>query len=161
MSRTLIPSLLLLVASAAAGAAENPDLAARGRYLAMIGGCNDCHTAGFAVSGGAVPESKWLEGDALGWNGPWGTTYAPNLRLRLNAMTLAEWKTYAHTLKTRPPMPYWALNAMTDADLEALWTFVHALGTAGQPAPAALAPGVAPTGPVVAFPAPPPAVAKK
>jgi mono/diheme cytochrome c family protein len=160
MTRTLILSLLL--AASAAGATENSDLAARGRYLTQIGGCNDCHTAGFAVSGGHVPESEWLQGDALGWNGPWGTTYAPNLRLRLNAMTLAEWKTYAHALKSRPPMPYWALNTMSETDLEALWTFVHALGPAGQPAPAALPPGVAPIGPVVAFPAPPPApVAKK
>ena len=54
----------------------------RGRYVVMIGGCNDCHTAGYAPSGGKVPEKDWLLGDALGWNGPWGsTTYATNLRL--------------------------------------------------------------------------------
>jgi mono/diheme cytochrome c family protein len=159
MTRTLILSLLL--AASATDAAENPDLAARGRYIALIGGCNDCHTAGFAASGGNVPESEWLQGDGLGWSGPWGTTYAPNLRLRLNAMALAEWKAYAHTLRSRPPMPYWALNTMSESDLEALWTFVRALGPAGQPAPAALPPGVAPTGPVVAFPAPPPGSAAK
>ncbi|MEJ2396973.1 MAG: cytochrome C, partial [Gammaproteobacteria bacterium] len=28
----------------------------RGRYLVRIGGCNDCHTAGYAESGGKTPE---------------------------------------------------------------------------------------------------------
>lgn len=33
---------------------------ARGKYLIVIGGCNDCHTAGFAPSGGVTPEAQWL-----------------------------------------------------------------------------------------------------
>ena len=41
----------------------------RGRYLVRITGCNDCHTAGYAPSGGKVPEAQWLTGDALGWRG--------------------------------------------------------------------------------------------
>ena len=35
---------------------------ARGRYIAKIAGCNDCHTAGYALSGGKVPEKDWLHG---------------------------------------------------------------------------------------------------
>jgi mono/diheme cytochrome c family protein len=170
MSKTLATALLLAGAfgALAALAAEKPpvashaDLVARGRYLVMLGGCNDCHTPGFALSEGKVPESDWLTGDRLGWQGDWGTTYPPNLRLRINDMDLSTWKSYAKHLKTRPPMPYWAVNSMSDADLEALWTFVHALGPAGEPAPAALPPGVEPKGPAVLFPAPPPhAVAEK
>jgi mono/diheme cytochrome c family protein len=53
----------------------------RGRYLVQIGGCNDCHTAHYPEKGGKVPEAQWLTGDALGWQGPWGTTYPTNLRL--------------------------------------------------------------------------------
>lgn len=128
----------------------------RGRYLVQIGGCNDCHTAGYAPSGGKVPESQWLLGDALGWNGPWGTTYAPNLRLHLAAMDAAAFRGYARSLKSRPPMPYWALNTMSDDDLDALLAYVKSLGPAGAPAPAALPPGAVPQGPVVRFPAPPP-----
>jgi mono/diheme cytochrome c family protein len=127
MSKTLLTALLLAGAFAAF-AADKPatgtssaDVVARGRYLVMIGGCNDCHTPGFALAGGHVPEAQWLTGDALGWHGEWGTTYPPNLRLKLNAMDLATWTSYAKGLKTRPPMPYWAINAMSDADLEALW----------------------------------------
>jgi len=165
MPKSLVLALLLagFLATGAVFAADHPDpkLVERGRYLVMIGGCNDCHTPGFALAGGNVPESQWLTGDALGWSGAWGTTYPPNLRLKLNTMDLATWKSYAHALKTRPPMPYWAVNTMSDADLEALWTFVHTLGPAGQPAPAALPPGAVPKGPVVTFPAPPPEVASR
>lgn len=171
MSKVLVSALMLVGAfgALAAFAADKPaparsgaDLVARGRYLVMLGGCNDCHTPGFALAAGNVPETQWLTGDALGWQGEWGTTYPPNLRLRLNAMDLPTWKAYGKNLKTRPPMPYWAINAMTDDDLEALWTYVHSLGPAGEPAPTALPPGVAPKGPAVMFPAPPPqSVAEK
>ena len=158
----LFASLLLCTHVATAAEAkrgDDVDLVARGRYLATVAGCNDCHTPRFAPSAGKVPEAQWLTGDALGFSGPWGTTYAPNLRLRLASMDLATFKAYARTLTTRPPMPYWALNAMSDADLEALHAFVHSLGPAGQPAPAALPPGVAAPGPVVQWPAPPTQVA--
>ena len=53
----------------------------RGRYLAIIGGCNDCHTDGYLQTEGDVPEEQWLLGSPLGWRGPWGTTFPPNLRL--------------------------------------------------------------------------------
>lgn len=138
-------------------AADTPaNDAARGRYLATIGGCHDCHTPGFATGGGKAPESVWLTGDALGWSGPWGTTYAPNLRLKVADMDEKTWLAYARALRTRPPMPYWALNAMGEDDLVAIWKMLKELGAAGQPAPAALPPGVEPKGPAVRFPAPPP-----
>jgi mono/diheme cytochrome c family protein len=57
------------------------DLIERGRYLVRITGCNDCHTEGYAEAGGEVPEEQWLKGSALGWRGPWGTTYGTNLRI--------------------------------------------------------------------------------
>jgi mono/diheme cytochrome c family protein len=159
MNKLVIALAVLLGASAAAAtlaAASRNDLVQRGRYVAMIGGCNDCHTPGFAQNAGKVPDSQWLTGDRLGWSGPWGTTYAPNLRLRIAAMDLASFKTYAHAMTARPPMPYWAVNAMSDDDLEALYAFVQSLGPAGDQAPAALPPGVVAEGPVVRFPEPPP-----
>jgi mono/diheme cytochrome c family protein len=162
MNKLVIALAVLLSASAAVAtlaAASRNDLVQRGRYVALIGGCNDCHTPGFALAAGNVPESQWLTGDELGWSGPWGTTYAPNLRLRFATMDLAAFKGYAHAFTARPPMPYWAVNAMSDADLEALYAFVQSLGPAGKEAPAALPPGVTPPGPVVQFPAPPPGLA--
>ncbi len=127
----------------------------RGRYVARIAGCNDCHTAGYAASGGEVPESEWLQGDALGWSGPWGTTYPSNLRLFMARMTEDEWVKFARTARLRPPMPWFALRDMSDTDRRSFYRFVTSLGVAGAPAPAYLPPGRPPKGPSVRFPAPP------
>jgi hypothetical protein len=127
----------------------------RGRYVAMIAGCNDCHTAGFPQSGGKVPESEWLKGDRMGWKGPWGTTFAPNLRLFLQKLSEDEWVKAARALKTRPPMPWWALHAMNEIDLRAFHRFVRSLGDPGSPAPAYLPPDKTPTPPYVELVLPP------
>jgi mono/diheme cytochrome c family protein len=140
-------------AAAADGGVETVD---RGCYVALIGGCNDCHTAGFAPGGGEVPESAWLTGDALGYQGPWGTTYAPNLRRYFEALTEDQWVALAPSFRARPPMPFWVINAMTEGDLRALYRFVRSLGEVGDPAPAYAGPGEAVTTPVVLFPGPPP-----
>lgn len=127
----------------------------RGRYLVKVGGCNDCHTAGYGMSAGKVPEKDWLQGDQLGWRGPWGTTYPTNLRLSMNALGEDEWIRMAQTMQARPPMPWFTLHQMDKEDLRAIYRFVRHLGPAGKPAPAALAPGVVPKGPAILFPAPP------
>lgn len=128
--------------------------AERGRYLVQVSGCNDCHTAGYSMAPSQVPESRWLQGDSLGWSGPWGTTYASNLRLLLPRLSEAQWLQLARTARYRPPMPNQALHLMEEDDLRSLYRFVVALGPAGEPAPAALPPGQAALTPVVQFPAP-------
>jgi mono/diheme cytochrome c family protein len=45
---------ILLLADLTAEAADGLKL--RGKYLIVIGGCNDCHTSGYAPSGGATPK---------------------------------------------------------------------------------------------------------
>lgn len=124
----------------------------RGRYLVRIGGCNDCHTPGYALAGGHAPDAQWLVGDRLGMQGPWGTTYPSNLRLLLPSMTEQQWVGYARAMQPRPPMPWFNVRAMSDADLRAIYAFVRSIGPAGEPAPAALPPGVAASGPVVRWP---------
>ena len=129
----------------------------QGRYLAVIGQCNDCHTAGYAMAEGNVPEEEWLKGDALGWRGAWGTTYPANLRIRLSEMTEDEWVEFAKTFKTRPPMPWFAVNAMTESDLRSLHKYITSFEDKGEPAPEYVPPGEEPQGPYVQFPdAPPP-----
>ena len=134
----------------AAGAAA-PDIE-RGWYLAIIGGCNDCHTAGYAAAAGKVPEKDWLMGDSLGWRGPWGTTYAINLRLYMAKLSEQEWLTVAKHLETRPPMPWFTLRQMTDSDLRAIYRFVRSLGPAGAPAPDYLPPDKTPPQPYIQVP---------
>jgi mono/diheme cytochrome c family protein len=133
----------LAVASGDARAAEpayDASTVARGRYLVAIGGCNDCHTAGYGEHGGNVPDKDWLTGVPVGFQGPWGTTYPANLRLVINSMSEAQW--LEHARKERlPPMPWFGLRAMSDADLKAMYAFVRSLGPAGVAAPAYVAPG--------------------
>jgi len=126
-----------------------------GKYIAMIGGCNDCHTAGYGPAEGNIPEAEWLKGDALGWRGPWGTTYAANLRIRLGEMSEDEWVEYARTFKTRPPMPWFNVNAMTETDLRSFHKYVLTFEDKGEPAPEFVPPGEEPEGPYIQFPAPP------
>jgi hypothetical protein len=124
----------------------------RGRYLAKIAGCNDCHTAGYSPSEGKVSEDLWLTGDNFGWNGPWGTTYGTNLRLLIIELTEKGWIDFATTLKVRPPMPWFNLNIMTHTDLGAIYQFIRYLGPKGNPAPGYLPAGQKPTGPHAIFP---------
>ena len=141
-------------ATTAKGERADP-LRERGRYLVQIAGCNDCHTAGYAEKGGKIDEKDWLTGDALGWRGPWGTTYAINLRQYMQGINEKDWVAKAKHVETRPPMPWFNLRAMTESDLRAIHRYVRSLGPAGQPAPSYVPPNQEPRPPVVTFPAPP------
>jgi hypothetical protein len=144
---------LFLAAAAALSTsafAQQPDIA-RGRYVAIIGGCNDCHTAGYPQKSGQIPESEWMLGNPVGFRGPWGTSYPTNLRLNLSKMTESQWVAYAQKLQVRPPMPWFNLNKMNEADLRAFYHFVKSLGAAGKPAPDALPPNAEPKTPFVVF----------
>lgn len=120
--------------------AVDSDLLARGRYLVMIGGCNDCHTPGYGEKSGNVPEREWLVGTAVGYHGPWGTTYAANLRLKLADMDEAAWLAYSSQLHTRPIMPDYNVRAMNEGDRRAIYRYVRSLGPAGEKAPDYLPP---------------------
>jgi mono/diheme cytochrome c family protein len=123
----------------------------RGRYIVATAGCNDCHTAGFIPSAGKVPEKEWLKGDAVGFRGPWGTTYPSNLRLYFAGVSEKAFIVDARSGRMRPPMPWFNLAAMTDADLRAVHRYVRSLGEPGAPAPAYVAPGVEPRTPYFVF----------
>lgn len=124
----------------------------RGRYLVIIAGCNDCHTAGYADAAGKIPEKDWLTGDRIGWRGPWGTTYSANLRLHMQQISEEQWLTIARAAEFRPPMPWYILREMTDQDLRAIYRFIRDLGPAGEPAPAFLPPTQEPPQPYILFP---------
>jgi mono/diheme cytochrome c family protein len=133
-------------ATASADAAQE-GLVARGEYLVRIAGCNDCHTAGYMPRGGDVPKDEWLAGSPLGYHGPWGTTYASNLRLTVDGLSETEWLDYTGKLHTRPIMPDFVLRQMREDDRRAIYHFVRSLGPAGEPARAALPPGETPPPP--------------
>ncbi len=154
----LLVSAFLFISSAIPAATDvSPDSRIeRGRYLVIIAGCNDCHTSGYAMQDGNVPESEWLKGDQLGWKGPWGTTYPSNLRLTLSEMSEDQWVVFARNLRARLPMPSFNLNKMHEEDLRAIYAYIRQLQPVGEPSPVYLPPDLQPAGAFVSFPAPPP-----
>lgn len=141
--------------SVPAHAGDGKDPVARGRYLVQTSGCNDCHTPNYPQSGGKVPEAQWLTGDKIGFSGPWGVSYPTNLRLVAQRMDLKQWRQHARAPRL-PPMPWFNVAAMSDADLDAIYRYLRHLGPAGTPAPAAVAPGQPiPTAHIVFVPQPP------
>jgi mono/diheme cytochrome c family protein len=155
----VLPVMIVLgtacIDGAQAGAHFDMKQVERGRYLSRIAGCNDCHTPGYLLSEGKVPEKLWLTGDSFGWRGPWGTTYPVNLRQFMGNMTEKQWLATARTLKARPPMPWFNLNTMHESDLKALYQFVRYLGPGGKAAPAYVPPDQEPSPPYALFPSPP------
>jgi mono/diheme cytochrome c family protein len=154
MNKTISVAGLLLAAllpcHATAVSSSDP-LVERGRYLVKMGGCNDCHTADYVSRNGAVPEKDWLQGDTIGWRGPWGTTYAVNLRLYMEPFSEDQWLVVARNKPARPPMPWYALRDMSDDDLRALYRYIRYLGPAGVSAPSYVPPDDEPTTAYISF----------
>lgn len=123
----------------------------RGRYVVNIAGCNDCHTPMFGQSNGTVPEADRLMGMAVGFSGPWGTSYAKNLRRSVDRMTEDEWVNFVAKAQFLPPMPGWAFRDMSESDIRAIYAYVKWLGPAGEETPSPLPPGELPSTPFIEF----------
>jgi mono/diheme cytochrome c family protein len=147
-------ALMLCHGAALAEPAKGHDknLVDRGRYLVRIAGCNDCHTPGYLQAEGKVDEKLWLTGDAFGWRGPWGTTYPTNLRLYAAGLSQGQWLERVATMRPRPPMPYFNVQAMSEQDRKAIYAYLKFLGPAGQPAPGWVPPDKQPPQPYAQFP---------
>lgn len=87
-----------------------------------------------------MPEAERLAGSSLGWRGPWGTTYPPNLRLRVGELSEDAWIEMLRTRKALPPMPWMNINQMAESDARAIYQYIRSLGPTGEPAPVAVAP---------------------
>lgn len=127
------------------------DELAAGRYLVVVGGCNDCHTDGYLQSEGNVPDAQWLGGSPVGWRGPWGTTYARNLRLAAQTWTEDEWVQTLKTRKALPPMPWMAVNQMAESDARLIYRFIRSLGPLGEQMPEPVPPDQEPSTPYVSL----------
>jgi mono/diheme cytochrome c family protein len=151
LAATAALALQGLAPASAATAAEKAAIE-RGRYVVRIAGCNDCHTPGYLAANGKIDEKLWLTGDALGWRGPWGTTYPINLRLYMAGLTQQQWLDRVKTMQPRPPMPFFNVQAMSVQDQKAVYQFIKSLGPGGQNAPAWVPPDKTPPQPFVQFP---------
>ncbi|OOY10237.1 c-type cytochrome [Thioclava sp. F36-7] len=153
MKRVLILAALGALASSSAVVAQEVSVE-RGKLVSITSGCHDCHTAGYNESGGKIDPEAALKGVPLGWQGPWGTTYAVNLRLEIKDMDEDGFVEYAKTFDAKPPMPFYNVHAMPESDLRSLYQYIKSLGDPGEPMPEALPPGEAPTTPYIVM-APP------
>lgn len=156
MNKAFHAALLLLgpIAIGPGALAQVSDID-RGRYLVLIGHCNNCHTASYMERAGDVPETLWLTGSKLGWRSAAGTTYATNLRIYVSAISEDAWVQVCKSVKTRPPMPWWSLHDTSEPDLRLMYRFIRGLGAAGEAAPAFLPPDKMPAPPFVQLPMPP------
>ncbi|MGA8533062.1 MAG: cytochrome c [Candidatus Tumulicola sp.] len=152
-SLPLVFAALLLAAIAlgrggdvAPAATSDPQIA-RGRYLVAFGSCNDCHTPGWRESGGTLPDAKWMTGARVGYRGPWGTVYPPNVRLLFSEMSEQAWIFSTQTRGGRPPMIWHDVRFLTVDDRRAIYAFVRSLGRAGDLAPDDVPPGREPKTP--------------
>jgi mono/diheme cytochrome c family protein len=136
-----------LVFGQAALAADQEISVERGRLIAIKSGCHDCHTDGYAASEGRIDPDKALAGSRIGWRGPWGTTFPSNLRLVAAGLHERGFVLYLSTLRTLPPMPWFNVVAMDDAELRSLYRYIRSLGEPGEPAPAYAPPDQEPAQP--------------
>jgi mono/diheme cytochrome c family protein len=116
------------------------DVDAVGRYIAVVALCNDCHTAGW-LPAGDVPEEMWMAGNPVGYEGPWGITFPSNLRLRAQEWTEEQWVETLRTRKALDPMPWIAVNQMSEKDSRAFYRYLRNLGPIGAHMPAPIPPG--------------------
>lgn len=151
LSLSSLPALILGAPGATRAPASRADAGAavRGRYLVLIGNCNDCHTPGWRDSDGTLPQSQWLTGSRIGFRGAWGTSYPANLRLEFQTLGEDQWAIAIRTRGGHPPMPWHDLRVLTPADRHAIYAFIKSLGGAGVPAPAALPPWREPATPYI------------
>ncbi|WP_193335725.1 cytochrome C [Devosia beringensis] len=147
--KTIILAGLLLTANAQAQ--DTVVSIAEGERISRIGGCHDCHSVGFAETGGTIDPATALKGTPVGYQGPWGTTYAANLRLTAAAHTEDQWVDYLKKLETRPPMPWFNVHYFTEGEMRSLHQYIVSLGDPGDPAPPYAPPGEAPQTPFLVF----------
>jgi mono/diheme cytochrome c family protein len=125
------------------------DPVARGKYLTTICNCIDCHTPGTLY--GAPDTTRALSGSELGWEGPWGVTYArnltPDMETGIGKYTADD---IVRALRTGrrldgspmlPPMPWPNAAQMSDEDIQAVAAYLKSLPAVSHKVPERLQPG--------------------
>jgi len=156
---TVVVTLMAVITAPQAGArvrvqdekpfvqAANP--VAAGEYLMVVASCHDCHTAGWTENKGNVPKDALLAGNPVGYYGPWGTTYAKNLRQIADRQSEDHWVEVMRTGDGgdgKLPMPWHDAAKFSDKDLRALYQYTKSLGPQPLRLPRGTKPGVKPAG---------------
>jgi mono/diheme cytochrome c family protein len=132
------------------------DLVARGRYLATIGVCTDCHTDGTLA--GKPDPSRYLAGSTIGFEVPgfgivYGKNLTPDAETGLGTWTDEEIVRAFKQGQGRdgrslaPIMPWHAYTVLSDEDTRALVAFLRSLTPVRFAPPANVKPGEKPISP--------------
>jgi hypothetical protein len=140
------PVAILIPAAALGQSGESVE---RGLQVSIIAGCHDCHTGGYSQADGKIDPEKALTGNPVGFRGPWGTTYATNLRYRVQLTSEKSFVALLKNMIARPPMPWYNVRALDESDVVALYRYIKSLGPSRDFVPYALPPGEEPTGPYI------------
>lgn len=134
----------------------------RGQYIATISGCNECHTPGTLY--GAPDFGRTLSGSELGWQGPWGVTYAsnltPDMETGIGSWTDAEIERAMRSGVKKdgtpigPPMPWPSFAQLTPEDTAALIAYLRSLPSVKHANLGPLPPGAKATGSIITLPPP-------
>ena len=135
----------------------------RGEYLVQISGCHDCHTPGGMY--GQPDFKRSLAGSDLGWQGPWGISYAPNLtpdpETGLGTWTNTEIERALRSGVKKdgspiaPPMPSPDFAHLTPEDMGSLIAYLKTLPPVRHQVPARVPPNGTAKGSIITLPPPP------
>ena len=136
----------------------------RGEYLSNLMGCNDCHTPGGIY--GAPDFERRFSGSELGWQGPWGVSYASNLTPDVET-GLGSWTNVEIERALRsgvrkdgspilPPMPWPNFANMTPDDMASLIAYLKSIPPVKHKVPDRVPPNVTASTPTIPIPPPGP-----
>jgi mono/diheme cytochrome c family protein len=125
----------------------------RGRYLVNLGGCHDCHTPGYFL--GKPDMTQYLGGSDVGLSVPAGVFVGRNLtpdkETGLGTWTKEQIIT-AFSAGKRPDgrelapiMPWEAFSHLTDADKDAIASYLQSIPAVKNAVPGPFAPNETPT----------------
>ena len=121
----------------------------RGLQVSIVAGCHDCHTEGYSASEGKIDPQKALKGNSVGFRGPWGTSYASNLRYRAQLTSERGFVVMLKNMRARPPMPWYNIHEMDESDLSSLYLYIKSLGAPGEYGSHGIPPNEEPTTPYI------------
>lgn len=140
---------LLAATSAATAQAADSSQVARGKYLVTMGGCNDCHTAGYFF--GKPDMAHQLGGSDVGFAIPGlgvfvGANLTPDKETGLGKWTTKQIVTALTTGKLpdgrvlAPIMPYEAFSHLTHSDALAIVAYLRSLPPVSHKVPGPFGP---------------------
>lgn len=157
-------SVLLLLSAVHGTDASAQTAAERGKYLVTIMGCTDCHTDGALA--GRPNGARFLAGSAIGFGGPDGVVYPPNLTSDADT-GLGRWTDAQIVAAMRtglrpdgrilaPIMPWPGYSHLTDEDAQAIVAYLRSLPPVAFRVPAPVPSGESPRFPYLALEHPQP-----